>query len=65
MGSQLTEQETLMIREILSNETNELNKLNLYINATKDNRLNTFISKCVDSKKNDIKSIQNFLANHQ
>jgi|GEM_PF-3229792 len=61
-SAKLTPYENLMIKEVLSNEVNELKKLNIYIDICKDDKLNFFVDKCIDSKKNNIKAIQNFLS---
>ncbi|MFL0250417.1 hypothetical protein ACJDT4_08265 [Clostridium neuense] len=60
-SAKLTPYENLMIKEILSNEVNELKKLTTYIELCKDDKLNFFVEKRIDSKKNNIKAIQNFL----
>lgn len=61
-SAKLTPYENLMIKEMLSNEVNELKKLNVYIDICKDDKLNFFVDKRIDSKKNNIKAIQNFLS---
>lgn len=60
-SAKLTPYENLMIKELLSSEVNELKKLTTYIDICKDDKLNFFVEKCIDSKKNNIKAIQNFL----
>ncbi|MDP4087725.1 MAG: hypothetical protein Q8930_00490 [Bacillota bacterium] len=60
----LAPHEMLELRELLSNEVLGMKKLQVSMSIVKDEELKAYMQKSMDTKKNNICSIQDFIASN-
>lgn len=61
--TKLAPHEALELREVLSSQINGAKKLKTNISMVNDTELKSFMQKCLNAKKGNIESIQQFLNN--
>lgn len=62
MNTQLTQHETIEIRELISQEMLGIKKISASINMVNDNELKSFMQDSLSSKKTALQNIQSVLS---